>query len=285
MIVTCDKCRKSYNDEYRWTICPHHKLGENPGMTTYEYTQFVREKQADQGKILQRLFRDDEYRLKAMQLDNAARGMAGDVGEVNSCVQKFIEYGKPLDEVNLIEELGDVLWRICQAADAIGKNLQDVIDANVRKLNARYKGKLTEHEALNRNLEAEKAAIKGESGTTWLSPTATSMGMIRPEENVPIRTGVLEVVTKEIIGVETPLVYDDKAPGLCRNPHTEKIPRPSFLVGKSMKPKFQVHPLYWDEDNVRIVVSVNEEDGTMVLTDVRGEATLREHMDQWYLSE
>lgn len=28
MIVLCEKCNKYYNDEFRWTICLHNKLGE-----------------------------------------------------------------------------------------------------------------------------------------------------------------------------------------------------------------------------------------------------------------
>jgi NTP pyrophosphatase (non-canonical NTP hydrolase) len=134
-------------------------------MNPTEYTEFVLSKQADQLKILHRLASHGDYGVKAMQLDNAARGMADDVGEVNGCIKKYIEYGQPLDEVNLLEELGDVLWRIGQAAAAIGKTLQDVIDANVRKLNKRYKGALTEAEALesNRNREAEKKAILDEA--------------------------------------------------------------------------------------------------------------------------
>lgn len=26
MFVLCDKCGKRYDDEYRWTICPHNSL-------------------------------------------------------------------------------------------------------------------------------------------------------------------------------------------------------------------------------------------------------------------
>jgi NTP pyrophosphatase (non-canonical NTP hydrolase) len=95
------------------------------------------------------------------QLDNAARGMAGDVGEVNTCVQQALEYGKLLDLVNLKEELGDVLWRIVQACNAVGFTLEEVMQANISKLAIRYPDKYTDHLAdeANRNREAERQAI------------------------------------------------------------------------------------------------------------------------------
>jgi hypothetical protein len=30
MLVTCESCGVSYNDEYRWTVCPHMPLESTP---------------------------------------------------------------------------------------------------------------------------------------------------------------------------------------------------------------------------------------------------------------
>jgi hypothetical protein len=31
MMVNCKKCNRRYNDEHRWTICPHDPLESGPG--------------------------------------------------------------------------------------------------------------------------------------------------------------------------------------------------------------------------------------------------------------
>lgn len=106
---------------------------------------------------------DEEASIILTQLDNAARGMSGDVGEVNTCVQRCLEYGKPLDVANLKEELGDVLWRICQACDAVGLTLEEVMLANINKLAVRYGDEYSDFKAAeeNRNREIEAKAMVG----------------------------------------------------------------------------------------------------------------------------
>ena len=122
------------------------------------YVKLAMRTQASQEKI-----RERNYQLgtQATQLNNAARGMAGDVGEVNTCIQNWLEYGKPLDTANLKEELGDVMWRIAQMCDAMGWSLEEVQAANIAKLKARYPEKYSDEQADPdaRDKEAEKKAI------------------------------------------------------------------------------------------------------------------------------
>jgi hypothetical protein len=35
MFVTCEKCGSRYNDERRWTICPHNLLEADPKAKRY----------------------------------------------------------------------------------------------------------------------------------------------------------------------------------------------------------------------------------------------------------
>lgn len=67
--------------------------------------------------------------------------LAGEAGEIAEKIGKlFRDHGGVLtDEVRtaLIKELGDPLWYIAQIADVMGFSLQDVIDTNVAKLQAR----------------------------------------------------------------------------------------------------------------------------------------------------
>lgn len=131
-------------------------------MTPAEYQERALRTMANQASICNRNNAAHDS-VKMTQLNNAARGMAGDVGEVNTCVQRCLEYGKPLDLVNLKEELGDVLWRIVQACDAVGFTLEEVMQANIAKLSKRYPEKYTDELAAeeNRNRDAERQAVSG----------------------------------------------------------------------------------------------------------------------------
>lgn len=66
-----------------------------------------------------------------------ALGMIGEAGEVTEKIKKWLRGDKELDKVELIKEVGDVMWYIASLADDLGYTLQDVIDANITKLESR----------------------------------------------------------------------------------------------------------------------------------------------------
>lgn len=139
-------------------------------MIASNYERLAMRTLADQQLILDRLV---ALGPRAMQLDNAARGLADDCGEVCGCVKKYIEYGQPLDAVNLLEEVGDVLWRLAQICDAAGLTLERAMEANVSKLALRYPDKYTDERALeaNRNRKSERFAVQyGQRSNRVINP-------------------------------------------------------------------------------------------------------------------
>lgn len=64
------------------------------------------------------------------------------------------------DSLNLKEELGDMLWGLNEMVTASGYTLEEVAEANIRKLSARYPDKYSDEQALNRDLDKEKEALK-----------------------------------------------------------------------------------------------------------------------------
>jgi NTP pyrophosphatase (non-canonical NTP hydrolase) len=132
-------------------------------VTPSDYQKLAMRTEADQAKILDRL---TKLGPQAMRLDNAARGLAGDAGEVSSAVMKFIEYGRPLDVTNLLEEVGDCLWRlaqVCQAVSALSGEaftLERAMEANIKKLAIRYPDKYSDEAAVHRDYEKERAAVE-----------------------------------------------------------------------------------------------------------------------------
>jgi len=73
----------------------------------------------------------------------AAIGMAAETGEFCELPKKIFFQGKPLNTDTLFHmkrELGDIMWYWVNACRALGLDPDDVVEENVRKLEARYPG-------------------------------------------------------------------------------------------------------------------------------------------------
>jgi len=107
---------------------------------------------------------------------HAIMGMVDEAGEMNGLAKGVIYYKKELDLINLLEEMGDMLWYWFLAVDElakIGKTspqrvVQSIFDMNRAKLHHRYlcKGKYNKKGATERDLDFEREvlekAMKGE---------------------------------------------------------------------------------------------------------------------------
>lgn len=109
----------------------------------------------DYGPVKERL-----SQIKTIRLLHAAMGIDTESGEFMDMIKKHVLYGKPLDEVNLKEELGDLLWYIALAIDELGTSFEALFDTNIKKLRARYPSKFTEEAALNRDLDKERKILE-----------------------------------------------------------------------------------------------------------------------------
>jgi len=54
------------------------------------------------------------------RLLHAAMGMVTESGELIDAIKKHLFYGKPVDKVNMKEEIGDVCWYVALACDVLG---------------------------------------------------------------------------------------------------------------------------------------------------------------------
>ena len=82
----------------------------------------------------------------AATLHHAATGMAGEAGEFLDASKKPWAYGKALDLDNCIEELGDLRFYYQAALNHLGLTDEQVIQANIEKLNKRYPDKVYKDE-------------------------------------------------------------------------------------------------------------------------------------------
>lgn len=69
---------------------------------------------------------------------NGALGLCGEAGEFADILKKHYYQGHDLDEGHLAKELGDILWYVAVAADALGIDLDTIAEMNVLKLQDRY---------------------------------------------------------------------------------------------------------------------------------------------------
>ena len=77
------------------------------------------------------------------RLLTAALGLTAESGEFTEVVKKIILQGKPYNDENkfhMKRELGDICWYLAQACMALDTTFDEVIEMNVRKLEARYPG-------------------------------------------------------------------------------------------------------------------------------------------------
>ena len=75
------------------------------------------------------------------QLLTASIGMQAESGEFSEIIKKIIFQGKeytPDERFHLKRELGDVLWYWVQGCTALGYTPQEVMEENIKKLEARY---------------------------------------------------------------------------------------------------------------------------------------------------
>lgn len=113
----------------------------------------------------------DLYSLKALRtlndlgnseanLAHMALGITGEAGEVADIIKKHYAYGKPLDTLHLVEEVGDIMFYLNGLLVEVGADWNEVLEINIKKLEARYPDlKFNADHAINRDVEAEQKAI------------------------------------------------------------------------------------------------------------------------------
>ncbi len=98
----------------------------------------------------------EEYQCKALRtvypdltiqerLGLCGLGLSGELGEVTDMLKKFLYHrnGKPLDRDKLKDELGDVLWYFSVLCSTLDLTFEEVMDANITKLEKRHENGFT----------------------------------------------------------------------------------------------------------------------------------------------
>ena len=112
-----------------------------------QYEEFVDAVTSDCSKdfvaLADRMVELDREGANIERLTTAGVGLAAESGEFLEIVKKMVFQGKPWNDANrehLIIELGDVMWYVAQATQALGISFDEVVATNVKKLEKRYPG-------------------------------------------------------------------------------------------------------------------------------------------------
>lgn len=101
-----------------------------------------------------------ERAFKEARLVHYVLGVGTEAAELQDVVKKHIAYNKPLDTVNIKEEIGDALWYLARICDLYGWTFEEIMELNINKLKKRYGDKFTEEAAINRNITEERKILE-----------------------------------------------------------------------------------------------------------------------------
>lgn len=90
---------------------------------------------------------------KYPRLLNGLMGLNGEAGEAIDLMKKHMFQGHDLDTEHMAKELGDIAWYLAVSADAIGYDLESILQMNVNKLLARYPDGFDTDRSLHRKVD------------------------------------------------------------------------------------------------------------------------------------
>ena len=133
-------------------------LKELEGIESKEYVENVLKTESNDFDAIKERFDPTIIRLL-----HGVMGMATEAGEMLDQLKKVLFYGKELDFVNLIEEMGDSSWYQAIICDELQVEFKEIWKKNIAKLKARYGDKFNESGALDRDLDNERKILEGKT--------------------------------------------------------------------------------------------------------------------------
>lgn len=168
-------------------------------MNPNEYQSAAMRTRCPQEVVIDRLQNNPEL----IALLHSCIGMAGEVGELATAIQRWLWYGKgDFDKINGIEEFGDVTWYAAEGIEALGGKLEDVLIKNIAKLAKRYPEKFTEFLAAeeNRDREGERKILGDAKKTLTIMDDAHTDLLKKMQEALDKETNKKGIVDNHLNG-------------------------------------------------------------------------------------
>lgn len=118
---------------------------------------------------------------ETLNLLHCAIGASTEAGELLDAFKKHIYYKKELDVVNIGEEIADIQWYLFNLCRLLNLDMEQLLEANISKLKARYGDKFSTERAINRDLDTERNIL--ETGVVSENRELETGGMKPPKNN------------------------------------------------------------------------------------------------------
>lgn len=105
---------------------------------------------------------DFAYNEKNQRILHGVIGIATEGGELLEALVDALgdKASSSIDEINIQEEVGDILWYVAILLDAIDSDFEECQKINILKLRKRYGDKFSSFDANNRDLAAERQILE-----------------------------------------------------------------------------------------------------------------------------
>lgn len=112
------------------------------------YTMTINEYQALALRTESRITTDPVPYIRVLE---GLMGLNGEAGEAIDLMKKVLFQGHEFDREHMAKELGDIAWYLAVSADAIGYDLESILQMNVDKLRTRYPDGFSTEQSLHRS--------------------------------------------------------------------------------------------------------------------------------------
>jgi NTP pyrophosphatase (non-canonical NTP hydrolase) len=149
---------------------------------------------------------------------HAAMGVMTEAGELLKQVAEHLFERKPLDNTNLKEEFGDILWYIGLLSVPLSTDIEQEMVRNGNKLAARYPDKFDAEKHDNRDLEAERKVLESNGvpkiGDPWpLGSDNPIASVAAPADHPCVRPVTMDVRHEDLM-----IPINTKDGPVCVNP-------------------------------------------------------------------
>jgi NTP pyrophosphatase (non-canonical NTP hydrolase) len=100
-----------------------------------------------------------EFKGIDIEVIHGILGILSEAAELGQVLLDAAMSGLPLDQLDLKDELGDVMWYQALILNSIGSNFEEAGESNIAKLRERFPDKFDASRAINPNKEVEKSVI------------------------------------------------------------------------------------------------------------------------------
>jgi len=100
------------------------------------------------------------YTEKNIGILHSVVGITTESGELLEMLLHHLKGGYPIDDVNFVEELGDVSWYVAEGSRAVNIPLSTIHTIVIEKLKKRFPDKFTNEKAITRDLKVERELLE-----------------------------------------------------------------------------------------------------------------------------